>query len=74
MRDSTSIRVTRCVRDDLRTLAAESGVTLDVQLSRLVRAERQRRMGVALSKVEVDDEGRAWIDRGVEAVRRDAGG
>ena len=50
-------------------VADEDGVTLDAQISRLARAERQRRMGVALARVELTDEERAGVDLAGEEVR-----
>lgn len=72
MRDSTTIRVSTATRDALRGLAESDGLTLDEELGRLARAERQRRMGVALAH-EMSDEDRAWIESGLSAVRDHAG-
>ena len=73
MRDSTTVRLSRSTRDDLRHLADDDGVTLDDEIIRLVRAERQRRIGQALSASEPDTEEQTWIAMGVEAVRNNAG-
>jgi hypothetical protein len=73
MRDSTTIRVSPATRDALRALAERDGVTLDEELARLLRAERQRRMGIALAGEPSAGE-REWIDMGVATVRDHAGG
>ena len=73
MRESTTIRVSTSTRDALRELADRDGVTLDEELGRLLRAERQRRMGAALAH-PLSAEDRQWIDAGAEAVRDHAGG
>jgi len=67
MRESTSVRVDRRTRDELRLLADADGVSLDEALSRLVRAERQRRMGEALSQPITDTE-QEWLDGGLRTV------
>ena len=74
MPDSTTIRVTRITRDELRALADTDGVTLETVLSRLVRAERQRRMGRALAESDLDEDGRRWIDTGLDTAGRDESG
>ncbi|MHB8663394.1 MAG: hypothetical protein ACYDH6_11985 [Acidimicrobiales bacterium] len=73
MQDSTTVRLARGTRDNLRHLAADDGVTLDEEIARLVRAERQRRIGHSLAATELDVEERAWLEMGAEAVRDDAG-
>jgi hypothetical protein len=73
MRESTTVRLSRSTRDNLRHLADDDGVTLDDEIIRLVRAERQRRIGQALSRSEPDTEERTWIEVGAEAVRNNAG-
>lgn len=67
MRDSTTVRLARSTRDDLRHLANDDGVTLDELIGRLVRAERQRRIGQALSALEPDAADQSWLEMGVEA-------
>jgi predicted transcriptional regulator len=73
MRDSTTIRVSPATRDGLRELAETDGLTLGEVLTRLLRAERQRRMGQALA-AELSDDERAWLDAGAATVRDHAGG
>ena len=73
MRESTTIRLSRSTRDSLRHLADDDGVTLDDEIIRLVRAERQRRIGQALSASEPDTDEQPWMKMGAETVRNDAG-
>ncbi len=73
MRESTTIRVATETRDGLRRLAEAEGETLDEALARLVRAERQRRMGEALAQADLDEDETAWLDLGLEAVNDNAG-
>jgi len=73
MRDSTTVRLSRSTRDNLRHLADDDGVTLDDEIIRLVRSERQRRIGQALSASEPDTEAQPWIGITAEAVRNNAG-
>jgi hypothetical protein len=68
MPDSSTIRVSLRTRAALRTLADADGATMDETIVRLLRAERQRRMGAALAGELTDDEMR-WIDAGVSTVR-----
>jgi hypothetical protein len=68
MRETTTIRVAPATRSALRALAESDGVTLDEELSRLARAERQRRFGSALASIEPDDEERRWLDLGTAAI------
>ena len=62
MQDPTTVRVTRGTRDGLRALAAAGGVSLDEETARLVRTERQRRMGRALAQHEPTAAERQWLD------------
>ncbi len=69
---STTVRVESSVRDLLKVLAAQDGVTMDEEVRRLARAERQRRMGRQLAEPALRDEDRAILDAGVDTVRRHA--
>lgn len=73
MRESTTVRLSKSTRDNLRHLADDDGVTLDDEIIRLVRAERQRRIGQALSESEPDTEEQLWLGIGAETVRNNAG-
>lgn len=72
MHHSTTIRVSLPTRDNLRQLAKDDGVTLDQEVARLVRAERQRRIGHVLATSRPDAEERSWLEMGSEVVRSDA--
>ncbi len=72
MPNTTTVRVSRPTRDNLRDLADDDGVTLDEEVNRLVRAERQRRIGQALSVRQLDEEDSSWLEVGPEVVRDDA--
>jgi hypothetical protein len=74
MRDSTTVRLSRGTRDNLRRLADHDGVTLDEEVAQLVRAERQRRIGQALSAVPINDDERAWLELGENTVHDHASG
>ena len=71
---ATSIRVARSTRDELRELADADGLTLDGVIRRLVRAERQRRMGIELANAAMGDHERAWLDLAADTIGSDAGG
>lgn len=72
MRSSTTIRVCRETADGLRNLAAEDDTTITDEIALLVRAERQRRMGRALARAELDSDAQAWLDLGVGTAARHA--
>lgn len=71
MQESTTVRVARVTRDGLRALADADGVSLDEETARLVRAERQRRIGLALAEHEPTEADRQWLD--LAASQADAG-
>lgn len=52
----------------MRRLADADDVTLDEEIARLARSERQRRMGLELSQVEPSSQDQAWIDAGIDSV------
>jgi hypothetical protein len=64
MQETTTIRVSASTRDALHVLAARHGVTLDQAIERLLRSERQSRMGAALAGTELSEDERAWLDLG----------
>jgi hypothetical protein len=61
MHESTTIRLGKSTHESLKTLANDDGLTLDAEVQRLIRAERQRRMGDALAAVDLDDADRAVL-------------
>jgi hypothetical protein len=70
---STTIRVSKTVRDEIGALAATEHITLDEMLRRLARAERQRRMGAELAAYEPTRTDRAIIAVGLATVEQHAG-
>ena len=70
---STTIRVSKAVRDEIGALAAAEHITLDEMLRRLARAERQRRMGAELALHEPTSAERAIIGVGLATVEQHAG-
>jgi hypothetical protein len=72
MRESTTIRLASGTRDDLRRLADADGLTLDEEIARLLRAERQRRMGAALASATLTEDDRRWLDLSAATVVDDA--
>jgi hypothetical protein len=72
VRESTTVRVSPGTRDGLRGLAQADDVTLDEEIARLVRAERQRRIGAALSSTDLSSDDEAWLRLGAGAVADDA--
>lgn len=55
MQKSTTVRLARSTHESLKALASDDGVTLDDEMKRLLRAERQRRMGDALANLELSE-------------------
>ena len=70
---STTIRVSKAVRDEIGALAAAEHVTLDEMLRRLARAERQRRMGAELAAHEPTRIESAIVAVGLATVEHHAG-
>jgi hypothetical protein len=73
MQESTTLRVSRATRDAVRELADDDGVSLDEEIRRLARSERQRRLGVALRAAEPTAEDERWLRMAAGTVRDDAG-
>ena len=67
---STTIRVSKAVRDEIGALAAAAGVTLDEMLRQLTRAERQRRIGTELASLQHDELAQAVIGASAVTVTR----
>jgi hypothetical protein len=70
MMDVTTIKVSVETRDGLREVARHYELTLDAALRRLIRTDRQRRMGEELAAHELTDDERAWIELGITDARR----
>ena len=71
---STTIRVSKAVRDEIGALAAAEHVTLDEMLHRLARAERQRRIGADLAAREPTSAEHLIVAAGLSTAERHAGG
>ena len=69
---STTVRVSTTTRDAVQALAIDDGVTMDEEIRRLARTERQRRMGAALAAAEHDEADDPWLTLGGETVSRHA--
>ena len=72
MRDSTTVRVSTNTRDALRDLANHDGLTMDEEIQRLARAERQRRLGASLAEHLPDDDEQTWLSISAETVTANA--
>ncbi len=72
MPELTTIRVTRSTREALKRLAEDDGLTHDEELARLLRAERQRRMGASLT-LQPEPEDRAWMKAGLSTMGQHVG-
>ena len=68
MQETATVRVSRETRDRLREMAVSDGVTLDEEIRRLLRKERQRRIGDALAARAPDPDDESWLRLGVETV------
>jgi hypothetical protein len=68
MPDVTSIKVSTGTRDALRALASRDGLTLDEQLSVLIRRERRRIMGVQLASEPIAADERQALDASASDV------
>lgn len=74
MRDSTTVRVSTSTRDALRILADHDGLTMDEEIQRLARTERQRRLGASLAEDQPDNDEQTWLNIGSETVTANARG
>ena len=69
----TTVNVSMATRDELKSVADREGITLDAALRRLLRYERQRRMGADLAARPDSEEDSAWIVGSSSAVARALG-
>ena len=69
MQKTATVRLARSTHESLKALASDDGVTLDDEMKRLVRAERQRRMGDALANLDLSEADQAVL----KASARDVG-
>lgn len=65
---STTIKVSKDTRDQLRDLALQTGLTLDGQIRKLLKRERQRRIGAQLASEPLSDDERMVLDAGAADV------
>jgi hypothetical protein len=69
---STTIRVSKAVRDEIGALAAADHITFDEMLRHLARAERQRRIGAELAAHEPTGSERTITAVGMAMVEQHA--
>lgn len=69
----TTVKVSTQTRDELRAVAEREGITLELALRLLLRAERQRQMGRDLAERPVPDDDRSWVAASSAAVARAIG-
>ena len=73
MTNLTTVKVSTTTRDELKGIADRDGITLDAALQKLLRYERQRRMGADLASRPVVEEDSAWVAGSSSAVARALG-
>ncbi|MBK6502330.1 MAG: hypothetical protein IPG03_08135 [Candidatus Microthrix sp.] len=73
MRAPTSVRVTKDTRDAVKELADADGLSMDQVIARLARAERQRRIGLALAASPVNDDELEWLGGAARSVAEPGG-
>ena len=73
MRAPTSVRVTKDTRDAVKELADADGLSMDQVIARLARAERQRRIGLALVASPVNDDELEWLGGAARSVAEPGG-
>lgn len=73
MRSMTTVKLSVETRNGLKEIAERDGVTLDRAVRRLLRAERQRQIGLDLASAPTDDQDRAWVVASGQAVQRALG-
>lgn len=56
------------MRDSLRDLANDEGITLDAQFERLIRSERSRRLGAQLASAAPNRDERDVLEASVSDV------
>jgi cytidylate kinase len=70
---TTTIRVSVAVRDEVRRLAAANGLTIDEQLRRMARLERQIKMAIDNSTRALTAEDLQVLEAGRATVREHLG-
>ncbi len=70
MQNTTTVRLAKSTHESLKSLANNDGLTLDEEMIRLIRAERQRRIGDALAVLELDDVDQAVLKASAKDASR----
>lgn len=70
MSETTTLRVARSTHQELRERANQDGLTMEAELKRLLRYDRQRRMAEAFAAHEPTTEDLAVVQGGMAAVNR----
>jgi hypothetical protein len=73
MTQLTTVKVSTDTRDELKSIAERDGLTLDGALRKLLKAERQRLMGLDLASRPMSDADRDWVRGSTAAVTRALG-
>jgi hypothetical protein len=73
MTQLTTVKVSTDTRDELKSIAERDGLTLDGALRKLLKAERQRLMGLDLASRPMSDADRDWVRGSTAAVARALG-
>ncbi len=69
----TTIKVSTATHAELKALADRDAVTLDEALRKLLKAERQRQLGIELASRDTNADDTAWIQGTTAAVQRAIG-
>ena len=70
MSDTTTLRVSRSTHQELRERANQDGLTMEAELKRMLRYDRQRRMAEAFATHEPAPDDLATVRGGTAAVAR----
>ena len=70
MSETTTFRVARSTHQELRERASQDGLTMEGELKRLLRYDRQRRMAEAFAREDPASEDLAVVQGGMAAVAR----
>ena len=70
MSETTTLRVSRATHQELRERAHQDGLTMEAELKRMLRYDRQRRMAEAFAAGESSPDDQAIVRGGTAAVAR----
>jgi hypothetical protein len=73
MTSLTTMKISPATRDELKAIAERDGLSLEAALRKLLKGERQRRMGEELMAAPPTDEERSIIAGSTQAVARALG-